>query len=51
MRRELGWLGVGILAATAAVAQEPPALQWATDLERARAQAREQGRPLLVVFR
>ncbi|MCA8922784.1 MAG: hypothetical protein KDD82_13300 [Planctomycetes bacterium] len=44
-------ISLGLIAASVACAQAPAPLTWSTDLAAARAQARERGRPLLVVFR
>ena len=60
MRRSIGTgfvfvtalaLGLAALGTPAGAEDEPPGITWRTDLEAARADARESGRPLFLVFR
>ena len=55
LRLVLGPLALGIVGLTLALVaygkDERDGISWRTDLEAARADARESGKPLLVVFR
>lgn len=54
MSRRFGWFGIATLAAVLLLPRPGRAQQefaWQGDFDAARAQARAEGRPLLVVFR
>jgi hypothetical protein len=56
MRRKTLPLVLGAIAVTLAAravtrAEQPPAIEWRTDLARAREEARDARRPLFLVFR